>query len=240
MSNETTNELDPPVSIFPVVSVVPLAGTTPPAPPEPSDASLQHQTAPEPPHQPALQQQQAPPPNIAGMPTATTSTETTVPPAATNLPSLEQQKASDQIRQPAPPPETQVLPPRCTSNRTPKPIQNLNLHTKVSPSPPTTIPTSVAEALKNPYWRKAMIDEINSQLQNLTWDLVNCPDITNVVGYRWVFTIKRRADGTIERYKARLVAKGYNQRPGIDYNDTFSPVVKPGNNSHCSQYCCYP
>ena len=227
MSHKTTNELDPPVSTFPVVSVVPLAGTTPPAPPAPSDSSLQHQTDPEPPHQPVLQQQQAPPPNVARMPTATTSTETTIPPAATNLPSLEQQQASDQIRQPAPPLATQVLPPRRTSNRTPKPIQKLNLHTEVSPSPPTTIPTSVAEALKNPYWRKAMIDEINSQLQNRTWDLVNCPDITNVVGCRWVFTIKRRADGTIERYKARLVAKGYNQRPGIDYNDTFSLVVKP-------------
>ncbi|KAL0837105.1 hypothetical protein Bca101_088995 [Brassica carinata] len=227
ISHKTTNELDPPVSTFPVVSVVPLAGTTPPAPPAPSDSTLQHQTAPEPPHQPVLQQQQAPPPNVARMPIATTSTETTIPPVATNLPSLEQQQASDQIRQPAPPPATQVLPPRRTSNRTPKPIQKLSLHTEVSPSPPTTIPTSVAEALKNPYWRKAMIDEINSQLQNRTWDLVNCPDITNVVGCRWVFTIKRRADGTIERYKARLVAKGYNQRPGIDYNYTFSPVVKP-------------
>jgi hypothetical protein len=49
----------------------------------------------------------------------------------------------------------------------------------------------------------------------------------NIVGSKWVFRIKRKADGQIERYKARLVAKGFHQQPGIDFAETYSLVVKP-------------
>jgi hypothetical protein len=71
-----------------------------------------------------------------------------------------------------------------------------------------------------------MQEEIEVLHKNGTWHLVPPTKGTNIIECRWVFKIKRKADGSIERYKGRLVAKGYKQRYGIDYEDTFSPIVK--------------
>lgn len=69
--------------------------------------------------------------------------------------------------------------------------------------------------------------EFNALLLNRTWRLVPFDASMNVIGCKWVFRVKRKSDGTVERYKARLVAKGFNQVAGEDYSETFSPVVKP-------------
>ena len=61
---------------------------------------------------------------------------------------------------------------------------------------------------------------------NKTWTIESLPPGKNVVGCKWVYTIKYNADGTIERYKAHLVAKGFTQHEGVDFTDTFSPVAK--------------
>jgi Reverse transcriptase (RNA-dependent DNA polymerase) len=69
--------------------------------------------------------------------------------------------------------------------------------------------------------------EIQALQQNNTWTLVPLIPNQNIVGCKWVYKIKRCADGSIERYKARLVTKGYNQEEGVDYFETFNPVVQP-------------
>ena len=68
--------------------------------------------------------------------------------------------------------------------------------------------------------------EIAALHRNHTWDLVEQPLNVNVIGCKWVYKLKHKPDGSIERYKARLVAKGYNLTHGLDYFETFSLVVK--------------
>jgi len=92
---------------------------------------------------------------------------------------------------------------------------------------PTIEPTSFTTANQSAEWRAAMNQEFNALLQNGTWTLVPRHPNMNLIGCKWVYKIKRKSYGTIDRYKARLVAKGFHQQPGLDYGDTFSPVVKP-------------
>ncbi|CAM8942273.1 unnamed protein product [Rhodiola kirilowii] len=87
-------------------------------------------------------------------------------------------------------------------------------------------PTSYAQASKDPKWQAAMEKELNALQTNNTWVFTPLPPNKNCVGSKWIFRVKRHSDGTIERYKARLVAKGFSQEEGLDYNETFVPVVK--------------
>jgi hypothetical protein len=69
--------------------------------------------------------------------------------------------------------------------------------------------------------------EYSALLTNNTWDLHPRPPHSNVVTGKWVFKHKFRANGSLERYKTRWVLHGFTQRPGVDFAETFSPVVKP-------------
>jgi len=71
-------------------------------------------------------------------------------------------------------------------------------------------------------WHSAMESEIITLHANDTWSLVPHDPSINVVGSRWVYKIKSRVDGTVERYKARLVARGFSQQEGIDYLETLA------------------
>ena len=75
-------------------------------------------------------------------------------------------------------------------------------------------------------WKSAADSEYQSLMENDTWDLVELPDGREVVGSKWVFKVKRDSAGKVERFKGRLVAQGFSQIYGIDFEETFSPVVR--------------
>ena len=91
----------------------------------------------------------------------------------------------------------------------------------------TSVLMFVRAALRDPEWHSAMHDEYQSLRQHGTWELVSRPPGANVVTGKWVCHNKYHDDGTLERRKARWVVRGFTQCHGIDFDETFSPVVKP-------------
>ncbi|VVT58406.1 uncharacterized protein SAPINGB_P006190 [Magnusiomyces paraingens] len=92
-----------------------------------------------------------------------------------------------------------------------------------------TDPSSFEEAMSSEeaeFWLEACVIEMSSLKRNGTWELVDLPPGRKAINSKWVFKVKRKADGSIERYKARLVCIGFSQVEGIDYTETFAPVVR--------------
>ncbi|WVZ94198.1 hypothetical protein U9M48_040119, partial [Paspalum notatum var. saurae] len=87
-------------------------------------------------------------------------------------------------------------------------------------------PSTFTEASSSPQWCAAMDAEFDALQRNKTWHLVSPSHGQNLVDCKWIYKIKQKANGTIDRYEARLVAKGFKQQYGLDYEDTFSSVVK--------------
>ena len=88
------------------------------------------------------------------------------------------------------------------------------------------IPKNIQEALEILEWREADMEEMRTLEKNETWDMMNMPKRKKPIDCKWVFYVKYRVDGTVERHKARLVAKGFTQTYGIEYKKTFALVAK--------------
>jgi hypothetical protein len=99
-----------------------------------------------------------------------------------------------------------------------------NLSALTTPSP---IPSNYRSALNDPHWREAMRSEFNALVENSTWQLIPRPPGANVISGKWVYKHKFHSNGSLSRHKARWVVRGFSQEHGIDYDETFSPVVKP-------------
>ncbi|GKC31486.1 ribonuclease H-like domain-containing protein [Tanacetum coccineum] len=87
-------------------------------------------------------------------------------------------------------------------------------------------PKNYWEACKDQHWIKAMNKKMDALYRNDTWEICDLPKDRKSIGGKWVIKIKYKSNGKIKRYKARYVVKGYNQKEGIDFDETFSSVVK--------------
>nr|GFB20386.1 putative reverse transcriptase, RNA-dependent DNA polymerase, Gag-polypeptide of LTR copia-type [Tanacetum cinerariifolium] len=87
-------------------------------------------------------------------------------------------------------------------------------------------PSFYEEVVKDVNWINAMNEEMHALYDNKTWTMTDLPYERRPIGFKWVFRIKYKSNSEVERYKARLVAKGFSQKEGIDYEETFSHVVK--------------
>ncbi|UYV79479.1 hypothetical protein LAZ67_17002785, partial [Cordylochernes scorpioides] len=91
-----------------------------------------------------------------------------------------------------------------------------------------TEPQSFEEAVQSPeamYWRKAMEDELRVLQERGTWELSTLPLGKKPISSRWVYKVKTNESGNVERFKARLVARGFSQKQGIDFQETYAPVI---------------
>ncbi|CAB4034655.1 Hypothetical predicted protein [Paramuricea clavata] len=128
------------------------------------------------------------------------------------------------------PEEDEVALPRESRNRRPPERYGLPYTFNITKEENIQEPKSYNDAIRSPHaenWRKAMQAEYESLMDNNTWTLVDEPEDQQVLPGKWVYKVKYRANGQVDKLKARYVAKGYAQIEGIDFFDTYAPTCKP-------------
>lgn len=198
---------------------------------EDSDGDEEFSVAPEPVELGGVGPSDQPTPSNPDIPSSSTSTNAQVRPST---PMQEQPRRSERIR-------AQTAAPESTASETPR--RSARLHARgrqgnallagehMPPGEQPQDPQSYDEAIHSKHaaeWRRAIQAELDSLTTHGTWEPqpVRPPAGRKLIGCKWVFKTKITADGRIDRRKARLVAKGYSQIPGIDYDDTFAPVMR--------------
>jgi hypothetical protein len=86
-------------------------------------------------------------------------------------------------------------------------------------------PASYHDVILHPEWQHAMTEEIATLEWTSRRDLMPCPPCVHPITYKWVYKVKTRSDGSLERYKARLIAHGFQQEQDHDYDETFARVA---------------
>ncbi|RLN09849.1 retrotransposon protein, putative, Ty1-copia subclass [Panicum miliaceum] len=146
-------------------------------------------------------------------------------PATTSAPAAPlpaQAPAPPPLPSPPPPPRRPVTWSQTGTLRKVHPMNLTAAHSTISP-----IPANYRSGLADPFWRVAKADEYKALIDDGTWRLVPHPLGANVVMGKWIFKHKFHSDGSLARHKARWVVRGFSQQHDIDYDETFSPVVKP-------------
>uniref|UniRef100_A0A2N9GQ99 Integrase catalytic domain-containing protein n=1 Tax=Fagus sylvatica TaxID=28930 RepID=A0A2N9GQ99_FAGSY len=160
------------------------------------------------------------PPNTSIPPDTTITPDPTLPPDTTNISLPTASSNSNSVA-----PNTTSQHPMQTRSKSGIHKPKLGYAAQIDYT--ITEPPSYRIAAQHPHWCTAMQEEFDALKKQGTWSLVLPPPHKNVVGCKWVYKLKHHSDGTIARYKARLVAKGFHQQHGVDYEETFSPVIKP-------------
>ena len=84
-----------------------------------------------------------------------------------------------------------------------------------------TEPSSFEEAVEDPAWVDSMVEEYDSTVKNIAWEIVPRPEGKSLVGSRWIYKVKQAVDGSVKNYKAIFFSRGFSQIEGIDYEETF-------------------